>query len=831
MITQLFGIYIQSIYYVRIKIYMCQERKVIDMFLNKKSISLGVTLFSAMVLTSLVDNQTVKADATTSSQTGVTGTETKTTTVAPTVSTGSTSPSVTPPTASTVLTGSTSPSTSSTTTTTATTAPVTSPTSATTDYSIPSSTTDATVVKFDDAFLGDAVKSAFGLKPTTDLTVGAIKSYSEPILGISTTQYEQSQNHVAKMTNKTSTPVERLNGLQYLTLLPSKSTVDLNVRLASDSAADSNLEPLAGINFDSLGLYGDFSDASGKKIDVTPLTKANVSKATEVVLSGDAPDGTANGVDNQQLQTLGPWLTGFLNNGQAGGDLLELGGATVTDFSPLKGVNSNANALITSFGDTSFDPTPVYALKGQAVTFTAPKFLGLTGEDLSSAYHYTTSVPQAAVADDDLENLGNSSYKITTPDPEAKMVTYGYPGFMDRSNPDAMLRANYGTNTLEYFGLNSQPLIWQTSPTVTIHYLNTDGTPLTNKGVVMTKEFDGSSVGARFDLTSDSAVTGHTLTSPSAALKGTYTLAPQVIDLVYKALPVQKTTTGTSTTPTTGKTTGPATGKTTPVTTTTTKVSKKKAVVSPASSRESVKIHYVDGSGADDSRLAQLGVKATTTINGKLFYLFGYGQWVQASDYFNVTAEKSGIVRTLNSLDDQLFDGSGRALSYGLAPNTEWKYSRVVSINSRSYYQVATDEFLPVEEAVDFTPVSAKTDIYLNSKAVLYDSKGQTLSKFLASGSGWATDGCAIINGVKMYRVATDEWVSAGNVKVYQPVSMKYRADFVTPVYDSTGQRLSRTLPMGTSWRVDQIVENNQGEHYYRVATNEYVRDYADDAK
>ncbi|WP_164506027.1 SLAP domain-containing protein [Companilactobacillus insicii] len=46
------------------------------------------------------------------------------------------------------------------------------------------------------------------------------------------------------------------------------------------------------------------------------------------------------------------------------------------------------------------------------------------------------------------------------------------------------------------------------------------------------------------------------------------------------------------------------------------------------------------------------------------------------------------------------------------------------------------------------------------------NSKGQ-LNKIraLASNTSWVTDKTAMINGVKMYRVATNEWVAASDIK------------------------------------------------------------------
>jgi len=73
-----------------------------------------------------------------------------------------------------------------------------------------------------------------------------------------------------------------------------------------------------------------------------------------------------------------------------------------------------------------------------------------------------------------------------------------------------------------------------------------------------------------------------------------------------------------------------------------------------------------------------------------------------------------------------------------------------------------------------------------------------------------------------MYRIATDEWISADSSDAYQPVAINYRTPAVTALYNSNGEPISRTLPAGSSWRVDRVVTIN-GKQYCRVATNEYI--------
>jgi hypothetical protein len=121
--------------------------------------------------------------------------------------------------------------------------------------------------------------------------------------------------------------------------------------------------------------------------------------------------------------------------------------------------------------------------------------------------------------------------------------------------------------------------------------------------------------------------------------------------------------------------------------------------------------------------------------------------------------DASGVLRTFNR-DVQLVDASGDPIGKTASPSTAWKYSRIVSINGADYYQVAPNEYLPTDSSVKFIPLTTPTNIVLSSNSVVYNSEGNALDVTFPAGTILKTDGYAIINGVKMYRVGTDEWVS-----------------------------------------------------------------------
>jgi len=654
-----------------------------------------------------------------------------------------------------------------------------------------------------------AVKANLNVPSADNITVGAIKNFIQPTLNISMTTYQlQHPNGPdstpapgASMTNQQDTPIESLDGMQYLSLLPAKTQVIFQAMLASDANANNDLTPLDDLNLSSLTIDGNYSDPSAKQIDISQIANLNTSNMSYIELTGDTKLSPNSGLTNQQLAEVAPTLIKMANNGQSY-HMIELGQSNISDFSPLQPTETGNQVTIVAATNIVADPTPIYAVDGQPISFTAPKMLDIDGKDIANSYHFTYTVPQSALADDNLENLGNDNYKLTGATPGAKVLTYGNLGWAYSSNPDAFIdETTTNGTTFEAIMTIQQPLIWQTAPNVTINYVDQSGKPILNNGVALTKTLSGVNIGDSYDLTADSTVAGYTLSSSPTILKGTYTQNPQVINLVYNKIPAPSSS--SSTTP----------AVTTPPTSTPT--------VTPKS-RVAVQVTDIAGNPTGENAiLADMGVKSTAQINGQLFYQVGYGQWVAASSYNTTKSATAGVVRTFSN-STTLVDAYGKPVKSILAPNTEWKYSRIATIDGADYYQVATDEYLPVNSSVAFTPVTAKTNVTVTTKAVLYDSQGNALATSLPSGSSWVTDGCAIINGVKMYRIATDEWVSADNSNTYQPVSINYRTPAVTALYDSNGDLISKSLPANSVWKVDRVVTIN-GKQYCRVATNEYI--------
>lgn len=593
-----------------------------------------------------------------------------------------------------------------------------------------------------------AVKFALKVPYTSDLTVGDIRSYTGGYLLVSMNSYELAHPNGptsspvpgAYLADEDSTPIESLDGMQYLTLLPTKSTVGVQVNLASDPKSNPDLTPLEGIKLASLDLAGNFSDSTAKEIDVSQISNLDLSVAGTLDLEGNTDN---NGINQAELDEVAPTINKFANNGQ-GFNMIEFDNSSISDFSPLKGTETGKSVMIDAVSNTITDPTPVYAVDGQPISFTAPKLLDPSGVDLAPQYSYSGSTTSADLKNGNLTSAGGDNFTLTNADPTAKTLSYGNYGFHNGFTKGSMIQENVGNTYFESATTVNQPLIWQAHPTVTVEYVDTTGAPIMKKGAPLTQTLSGTTIGSAFDLTTDSKVAGYKLTSPATLLKGAYTQDPQTITLTYsKVVKHHKKPVSESTTPDMKPSVKPA---------------KKPAlkIKHPAPAREEVAIHTL----TNDPDLTEIGVHGTTVINGKPFYLLDDGEFVEANDYDAVASTKTGILIT-HAIPLKLFDDKGMPVSEKLYPSTKWKYDRLVAIDGQAYYRLASDKYLAVDSATVFTPAAAKAKVHLSVKTAVYDSQGKKLRLTLPAGSTWRTDGCIMVDGVKMYRVATNEYVPA----------------------------------------------------------------------
>lgn len=111
----------------------------------------------------------------------------------------------------------------------------------------------------------------------------------------------------------------------------------------------------------------------------------------------------------------------------------------------------------------------------------------------------------------------------------------------------------------------------------------------------------------------------------------------------------------------------------------------------------------------------------------------------------------------------QVYDNNGKAVNIELGQASNWVTDQLKTINGIEYYRVATDKYIRADKAYKYVPFS---NVAMTSKETpVYDSKGKVnTEKVLAKNTPWYTDRIAKINGIKMYRVATNMWVKASEV-------------------------------------------------------------------
>ncbi|WCG36089.1 SLAP domain-containing protein [Companilactobacillus farciminis] len=111
-----------------------------------------------------------------------------------------------------------------------------------------------------------------------------------------------------------------------------------------------------------------------------------------------------------------------------------------------------------------------------------------------------------------------------------------------------------------------------------------------------------------------------------------------------------------------------------------------------------------------------------------------------------------------------LFDENGNTLkSRALGGDSSWYADKLMNLDGVNYLRVATNEWAKLADGLEVTPLDQ--NVFTKNDARLYQANGQKVTnRALAKNTAWRTDKSATINGQTMYRVATNEWVSANDL-------------------------------------------------------------------
>ena len=204
-----------------------------------------------------------------------------------------------------------------------------------------------------------------------------------------------------------------------------------------------------------------------------------------------------------------------------------------------------------------------------------------------------------------------------------------------------------------------------------------------------------------------------------------------------------------------------------------TTVEKKPLNVSTYYNKPNVQIYALD----DKSAMQSLGERELpngtnwysdqmVNIDGVNYYRVATNEYVKATQVYPYESVELTI-ETHDLEDKPLYDAAGQLVeTRKLAAISDWFTDRLITINGEKYYRVSSGEFVKASQVNPYKEVHA--NIQTNSTTEykqLYNSRGVAIpGKVVAANSVWYTDRVVYINGVKYYRVATDEYIKADDV-------------------------------------------------------------------
>ena len=145
-----------------------------------------------------------------------------------------------------------------------------------------------------------------------------------------------------------------------------------------------------------------------------------------------------------------------------------------------------------------------------------------------------------------------------------------------------------------------------------------------------------------------------------------------------------------------------------------------------------------------------------------------------------ITPFKSVVTTNSDTAFTQLYTVKGGKATRALVAGTDWQTNNQMTLDGVKYYQVSTTEWVKADDVAikstdndntntDNTDVQKADRTKVTTKNIaitnLYTQDGDVVaSRGLGRNSSWLTDKMVTTNGVKMYRVATNEWIRASDI-------------------------------------------------------------------
>ncbi len=262
----------------------------------------------------------------------------------------------------------------------------------------------------------------------------------------------------------------------------------------------------------------------------------------------------------------------------------------------------------------------------------------------------------------------------------------------------------------------------------------------------------------------------------------------------------------------------------------------------------------------------QLGQQVT--INGVAHYQVATNEYIPASVVRNVTGSANSVdttqtqdrwitenadagkVATANTTLN-VVDAYGNTTGQTLPNGSQWKIGNILHANKMLYYQVGTNQYI---NAQDVTIAGQNNDsaaglvtqdgnfgktATVTTAAKLIDRNGNDLGVTLPVNSSWILGKALSANNETYYQVATNEWISANNIKINDYTQNGQTVDtYITDttaagktgvtttdvqVVDGQGNTTGTTLPGNSQWKIGSQMLHHDKQTYYQVATNEFV--------
>ncbi|WP_338215044.1 SLAP domain-containing protein [Companilactobacillus muriivasis] len=187
----------------------------------------------------------------------------------------------------------------------------------------------------------------------------------------------------------------------------------------------------------------------------------------------------------------------------------------------------------------------------------------------------------------------------------------------------------------------------------------------------------------------------------------------------------------------------------------------------------------------------------------------------------NVTTINESISTHPGSTDITIYDNNGNATDKTIPANSDFSTTQKMTLNGKTYYRIADNQWINTDDAYIYYDNSTSVKTFSDSAKGLVTSANKAITdRMLGNDSDWYTDRYTYINDQKYYRIATNEWVSANDSFEYKLTNQVVQPSSNAKLYDDRGTFVKNAPSY--SLKTDKISTIN-GVQMYRVATNQWL--------